>query len=471
MEQQPSFPWKRLLDDCAARIPDIWKNQAQNTNRPHAGSGSVPMSETLSENERLPPLLFSGNLQESIPHKLMQDSRLTPLERNAWIVFRMAMDRSGKTGTSPRYKDLQPCISMVAGGKASMKTVAKVITNLRLTRWLTLLERRRDERTGQLKSSVYILHDEPLTLEEVLQIDINYIEYAANCVENKEKGVRLLAAQALLELEQVGDRLPLRMQTLVKRINEQLQTKPYQMSHEPTLNPYKKRTNAPSSAPTSAAEEGTEEGKSSHKTPSSASEEGSEPPSSGPSSAAEEGLKSSKSGFLPQRKQALETEQRFSTVCKNIQTEFVGTKAKAAEEKTGHLEKIAVTAEHIPWPDALSVINANDKRSLQSDLACLEADLVRQILALTVQKYQTHTIRSPGAYLRELIKRAKAGEFKSTATPLKPMRASSPQTAQAPIFSAYTQDDDEETCSAEQAAAYRAQIRNLFKPMPSVTAA
>jgi len=179
MEQDP-FPWRRLLDDYAAQIADMWKNQAKNqarhASRPHSASSVEPPSE----HERLPALLFSGNLQESIPHKLMQDSRLTPLERNAWIVFRMAMDRSGKTGTSPRYKDLQPCLSMVAGRKASMKTVAKVIANLRLTRWLTLLERRRDERTGQLKSSVYILHDEPLTLEETLQLDANYVEYAAN---------------------------------------------------------------------------------------------------------------------------------------------------------------------------------------------------------------------------------------------------------------------------------------------------
>jgi len=267
MEQDP-FPWRRLLDDCASHIADTWKNQARNTNRQPLGSSTEPPSE----HERLPPLLFSGNLQESIPHKLIQDSRLTPLERNAWIVFRMALDRRGQSGASPRYKDLQPCISMVAGGKASMKTVAKVIANLRLTRWLTLLERRRDERTGQLKSSVYILHDEPLTLEETLQIDANYVEYAANCIEHYDKGTQILAAQMLMELTQVQDQLPTRIQTLVARLNEQLRSKPYQMSHKPTLNPQQKPTHSPSSAPTSATEAGTEESKNSHKNPASAAE-------------------------------------------------------------------------------------------------------------------------------------------------------------------------------------------------------
>jgi len=465
MEQEP-FPWRRLLDDCASRLPDSWKNQAKHAIRPHSGS-SV---ESLSENERLPPLLFSGNLQESIPHKLMQDSRLTPLERNAWIVFRMAMDRRGQTGTSPRYKDLQPCISMVAGGKASMKTVAKVIANLRLTRWLTLLERGRDERTGQLKSSVYILHDEPLTLEETLQIDANYVEYAANCIKHQEKGVRILAVQALMELTQVQERLPSRIQTLVARISEQLNNKPYSMPHEPTLKPYKKTTEPPSSAPTSATEEGTEEGKNRPKNPSSAEEERKKAPTSDPTSAAEAGIKPSQSGLLPQRKQALETVQSFSTVCKNIQTELVRTKAKAVLGKTTHREDFAITPEAIPWPQTLSAaINDSDQRSLARELLAFEPDLLSELLETTASGLQNGKVQNPAGYLRGLIKRAQNGQFKSTIKHSQQTTASPLQAAQAPIFSAHPQIDEEKACSAEQSAAYSAQIRNLFKQMPSMT--
>jgi len=464
--EQDQFPWRRLLDDCAARIADTWKNQARHASHPQGALSSEPPSE----HERLPPLLFSGNLQESIPHKLIQDSRLTPLERNAWIVFRMAMDRRGQAASSPRYKDLQPCISMVAGGKASMKTVAKVIANLRLTRWLTLLERGRDERTGQLKSSVYILHDEPLALEEVLQIDANYVEYAANCIEHNDKGVRMLAAQALMELTQVQDRLPSRLQTLVTRLSEQRRNKPYQMSHEATLNPYQKPTHSPSSAPTSAAEAGTEEGKNSPKNPSSATEESKKPPTSDPTSAAEAGIKPSQSGLLPQRKQALEPVQSFSTVCKNKHTELVRTKAKAAEEKTGHRENFSVPPESIPWPQALSAaINENDRRSLQWELVAFAPDLVRELLETTANGWQNGKIKTPAAYLRGLIKLVQKGQFKSMPARSQQTSASPPQATQVPIFSAQNQDDEEEACSAEQAAVYRAQIRNLFKPMPSMT--
>jgi len=465
--EQDSFPWRRLLDECASRIVDTRKNQARHASRPQSASSTEPPSE----HERLPALLFSGNLQESIPHKLMQDSRLTPLERNAWIVFRMAMDRRGQTSTSPRYKDLQPCISMVAGGKASMKTVAKVIANLRLTRWLTLLERGRDERTGQLKSSVYILHDEPLTLEEVLQIDANYVEYAANCIENSDKGVRILATQALMELTQVQDRLPSRIQTLVARLSEQLRNKPYQMSHEVTLNPYQKPTHPPSSAPTSAEEEGMEEGKNRHKNPSSAAEEGEKVPASAPTSAAEAGGKPSQSGLLPQRKQALETVQSFSTVCKNIQTEFVRTKAKAVPDKTDNRENFLST-EPIACPEVLSAaINENDWRSLGRELVLFAPDLVRELLETTATGWQNGKVQNPAGYLRGLIKRAENGQFKSMATRSQQTNTSPPQTAKTPIFSVQNQEDKEEVCSAEQAAAYSAQIRNLFKPMPAMTPA
>lgn len=39
--------------------------------------------------------LFSGNRHESVPRRLFLDRRLTPLERNAWQVFRMMLNEDG----------------------------------------------------------------------------------------------------------------------------------------------------------------------------------------------------------------------------------------------------------------------------------------------------------------------------------------------------------------------------------------
>src|SRR3989344_3191648 len=50
--------------------------------------------------------LFSGNRHESVPRRLFVDRRLTPLERNAWQVFRLMLNDDGVT-TFPTYEQLR----------------------------------------------------------------------------------------------------------------------------------------------------------------------------------------------------------------------------------------------------------------------------------------------------------------------------------------------------------------------------
>src|SRR3989344_4020731 len=78
--------------------------------------------------------LFSGNRHESVPRRLFVDRRLTPLERNAWQVFRLMLNDDGVT-TFPTYEQLRPWLaSMPCAGQASHETVARALTLLRLTR-------------------------------------------------------------------------------------------------------------------------------------------------------------------------------------------------------------------------------------------------------------------------------------------------------------------------------------------------
>jgi len=420
MENTESY-WQRLLDNCLeqAAATTVWQKNNSQTPRPRFAP-IAPVPSKPSEN--LPAILFSGHLQESIPHKLMQDSRLTPLERNAWIAFRMSMDRRGVASASLRYEDLRPCISMVPGGKASMRTVSKVIANLRTTRWLTLLERGRDKASGQLKSSVYILHDEPLTLEETLQLDANYVEHIIKFAEkdknnpNTDKSTLLLAEQALMELEQAPEKLPTRLQRLVERISEQLRSKPYRMSAEAAPSDDKK----PSTAPTTAPVAGKVEGKNGQKKPTTA-----------PTTAPVAGFKPSESGLLPLRKKGTEA---LSTVCKNIQTEPVCTPDENAREKPKIQEILDEAQRKIPWPEALSGIKPEDKRSLEIDLATLAPDLAEQVLASAAQSCQQRTINNPAGYLRALINRAQNGKFKVTTAPKKQADASLSNRPVYPIF-------------------------------------
>jgi len=120
--------------------------------------------------------LFSGNRHDSVPRALLLDRRLTPLERNAWQVFRLMLNDDGITAF-PTYEQLRPWLaSTPCAGPASHETVARALTILRLTRWLSLVRKRRDPRTGRILGNVYVLHDEPLTPFEAMQLDSDYLQ-------------------------------------------------------------------------------------------------------------------------------------------------------------------------------------------------------------------------------------------------------------------------------------------------------
>ena len=98
-------------------------------------------------------ILFSGNRHESVPRTLFFDRRLTPLERNAWQVLRLLLNPDEIT-VFPTYERLRPFLAaMPCTGKASHETVARALTLLRLTRWLSLVRRRRNARTGRIEGS------------------------------------------------------------------------------------------------------------------------------------------------------------------------------------------------------------------------------------------------------------------------------------------------------------------------------
>ncbi|VFR54045.1 FIG141751: hypothetical protein in PFGI-1-like cluster [plant metagenome] len=83
--------------------------------------------------------LYSGNRHESVPRRLFLDRRLTPLERNAWQVFRLLLNDDGVTAF-PTYEQLRPWLATIpCSAQASHETVARALTLLRLTCWLSLV--------------------------------------------------------------------------------------------------------------------------------------------------------------------------------------------------------------------------------------------------------------------------------------------------------------------------------------------
>ncbi|WP_223505323.1 STY4528 family pathogenicity island replication protein [Pseudomonas sp. GL-RE-29] len=200
MNTTPSSRWQRVLQQCTQQLSERW---------PARLTTEHPSNQALQAG-----FLFSGQSHEVVPRRLLLDSRLTPLERNAWQVFRLMLQ--GQSVITPRYEDLQPYLSSVPyGASASRETIARVLTMLRLTRWLSLVSRGRDQLSGRLQGSLYVLHDEPLTPAEAMELDQDYLELVGHALSHATKAVRIVARHVLEEIRQDTDidlgRLPTRL--------------------------------------------------------------------------------------------------------------------------------------------------------------------------------------------------------------------------------------------------------------------
>ena len=201
MNTVPSSRWQRVLQQCTQQLSERWPAR--------------PTTEQPS-NQTLQAFLFSGQAHEVVPRRLLLDTRLTPLERNAWQVFRLMSQGQGVV--TPRYEELQPYLSSVPyGASASRETIARILTMLRLTRWLSLVSRGRDQLSGRLQGSLYILHDKPLTPAEAMELDQDYLELVGHGLSHNTKAVRIVAQHILKEIRQDTDidlgRLPTRLES------------------------------------------------------------------------------------------------------------------------------------------------------------------------------------------------------------------------------------------------------------------
>ncbi len=152
------FPISTLLDSASGHLEaHLYKKRL-------AAESGEPLAQQHSG------IIFSGNPHETVPRRLLLDKRLTPLERNCWQVFRLLINDDGLTAF-PTYEQLRPYLGMQPGKIASRETIAKALTVLRLTRWLSLGRRLRNDLNGQVQGNVYILHDEPVSPAEALELD------------------------------------------------------------------------------------------------------------------------------------------------------------------------------------------------------------------------------------------------------------------------------------------------------------
>ena len=317
--------------------------------------------------------LFSGNRHETVPRRLFLDRRLTPLERNAWQVFRLMQGDDGVTAF-PTYEQLRPWLaSMPCAGQASHETVARALTLLRLTRWLSLVRRRRDAKTGRILGNLYVLHDEPLTPFEAMQLDPDYLQLVSQALGHSAKAVQIVGLHTLKEIGEdpmlAGRTLPSRLQVLAERLASQ-------------------GVGAHESYPQEDATHESEEGATSLlRNPDD------------PTSESEAGSKPAPDASLRNPKQARTVRSsRINEVRTTAQ-------AQAHARALGDLQ----------WPKRFAELKAEQQTGARVALQQVDAALRQAVLDEWAARCSNHGIRNPAGYLFGIIQRAIHGEFNAWA--------------------------------------------------------
>ncbi|MBP0714228.1 STY4528 family pathogenicity island replication protein [Burkholderia sola] len=344
--------------------------------------------------------LFSGNRHDSVPRRLFLDRRLTPLERNAWQVFRLMLGGDGVTAF-PTYEKLRPWLaSMPCAGQASHETVARALTLLRLTRWLSLVRRRRDPKTGRLLGNLYVLHDEPLTPFEAMQLDTDYLELIGQALGHSAKAIQIVGLHTLQEIAEdpllSGRALPSRLQVLAERLA-------------------RRGIETTESYPQEDASRESEEGISSLLRNVELLSSESEPGRKVPPNA------------------SLRNSKQDSTV-RSSRINEVRTTAQARARALGDLQ----------WPKRFTELKAEQQAGARMALHQVDDSLRQAVLDEWAARCGNHAIRNPAGYLFGIIQRAIRGEFNAWATTAdapttpapaneRPPPASSPQPQGKPV--------------------------------------
>ncbi|MBR0573606.1 MULTISPECIES: STY4528 family pathogenicity island replication protein [Pasteurellaceae] len=140
-----------------------------------------------NETQHKDGLLFFGNEQETVPKRLLYDPCLTPRAKFTWQLIK-SKAREFQEGVFPSYEVLGKLLSdkpFDKNASLSRKKISQTLLLLRLTRWLTLCEKIRNEK-GHIKGNLYLLHDEPVPILDAVQLDSDYLDLLKTNLKHKD---------------------------------------------------------------------------------------------------------------------------------------------------------------------------------------------------------------------------------------------------------------------------------------------
>lgn len=143
-------------------------------------------------------LLFTGNIHDAFPRRLLLDTRLSPLDKMAWMMIRLYAQQN-EGAVFPTYDELQLQLASPGKGKASRETVSRVLLMLRLTGWLSLCRRVRDNK-GRVRGNIYAQHDEPLTAYDADELDPLWLDVVTKACQHNNKTISMTARNLVDEI-------------------------------------------------------------------------------------------------------------------------------------------------------------------------------------------------------------------------------------------------------------------------------
>lgn len=388
------FPLSTLLDSASGHLEAHLLHKKESA--PTEVAGSSPYSG----------IIFSGNPHETVPRSLLLDDRLTPLERNTWQVFRLLINDDGVTAF-PTYDQLRPYLGMQPGKPASRETISKALVTLRLTRWLSLGRRVRNDLSGQVQGNVYLLHDEPVSPAEAVEFDKGYLQLLGQSMQHQNKAIREVAEIAWNEFAQdpdVGNRLTSRIDVIEERLNAQPWVKDVQATRELKAAEFGIPTQQnPPQFPLSSDSELS--GKSANKSSYELSSE-------------------SQLSLKPQSSHPVRNPNSYSTYT-DTHKDVCKSSVHVPLDQDDHSADLLQALHRLP-PD--------QKRNAVEAMQKVPPDLKPALIKQWVHRFESGTLRNPLGYLLTLVTSAVRGEFNSNWSPDdKAAQSESPPVAANPV--------------------------------------
>lgn len=145
-------------------------------------------------------VLFTGNHHDAFPRHLIVNDKLSPAEKMTWQVIRLSITDPSRPGSTPRRDDIAAMVN------CSPPTVTSCRTMLRIRGWITYCRSVRSG--GRFVGDIFLLNDEPLSLQSTLEIDSSFVPFLESQLQSNNKRFKQAAADVLREIERMATGTP-----------------------------------------------------------------------------------------------------------------------------------------------------------------------------------------------------------------------------------------------------------------------